>query len=389
MTIAWIGLVAVLGALIGSFANVVVYRWPRGESVVAPRSRCPSCGRTLAPIDLVPIVAWLALRGRCRTCRAPISPRYARVEALFAVGFGVLAWAYPVEVHGATVAPLLVLFAMLATAALIDLDTYLLPDALTLPAVVVGIAGAALYARSSGLPTPGEALVGAAVASGVLVLINRVGSLVLRRFRDTGERLWPFSLDAVNVAALACAIGGWRVALIAGAAQALASAVARRPVRAPEPLLYGLWLVALVVAAAGGFLAWGVGIVESAAGTTIGAGAFAVLGAVWWWGAEIASGKRTAPLDESGAPEDDDGEPVAMGFGDVKLAAPLGAMLGWDGFLVGLGFAVVLGAAIGVAQRALGGSRFVPFGPYLVVGGFLALAFADPLIRWYLGLLGV
>ncbi|MDF1522686.1 MAG: A24 family peptidase, partial [Trueperaceae bacterium] len=79
----------------------------------------------------------------------------------------------------------------------------------------------------------------------------------------------------------------------------------------------------------------------------------------------------------------------AMGFGDVKLAAPLGAFLGWDGFLVGLLFAVVLGAVIGVAQRLLGGSRFVPFGPFLVVGAFLALAFADPLIRWYLGLLGV
>ena len=389
MTAAWIALVAVLGALIGSFANVVVYRWPRGESVVTPRSRCPNCGRTLAPIDLVPVLSWLALRGRCRTCRAPISPRYARVEALFATGFGVLAWAFPVEVHGASVLPLLVLFAMLTTAALIDLDTFLLPDALTLPAALVGVAGAALYARSSGLPTVAEALLGAAVASGVLVLINRIGGLVLRRFADTEERLWPFSLDAVNVAALAGAIGGWRIALAAGAAQVLASAVARRPVRAPEPLLYALWLLALVLAAAGWFLGWGVGVVESAAGTAIGAGAFAFLGAAWWWGAEIAAGKRTAPLDEAGAPEDDDGEPVAMGFGDVKLAAALGAMLGWDGFLVGLLFAVVLGAVVGIAQRALGGSRFVPFGPFLVVGGFLALAFADPLVRWYLGLLGV
>jgi leader peptidase (prepilin peptidase)/N-methyltransferase len=389
VTAAWIALVAVLGALIGSFANVVVYRWPRGESVVAPRSRCPSCGRTLAPIDLVPVLSWLALRGRCRTCRSPIAPRYARVEAFFAAGFGLLAWAYPVEAHGASVVPLLALFAMLTTAALIDLDTFLLPDALTLPAALVGVAGAVLYTRSSGLPTVPEALVGAAVATGVLVLINRVGGLVLRRFADTEERLWPFSLDAVNVAALAGAVGGWRVALAAGAAQVLASAVARRPVRPPEPLLYALWLLALALAAAGGFLGWGVGVVESAAGTAIGAGAFAFLGAAWWWGAEIAAGKRTAPLDEAGAPEDDDGEPVAMGFGDVKLAAALGAMLGWDGFLVGLLFAVVLGAVVGVAQRALGGSRFVPFGPFLVVGGFLALAFADALVGWYLGLLGV
>lgn len=389
MTAAWIALVAVLGALLGSFANVVVYRWPRGESVVAPRSRCPSCGRTLAPIDLVPVLSWLVLRGRCRTCGARIAPRYALVEAAFAAGFGLIAWAYPVEAFGASLVPVLVAFAMLATAALVDLDTYLLPDALTLPATALGLLGAFLVVPASGLPGPREALVGAAVAAGVLVLINRVGGLVLRRLADTQERLAPFSLDAVNVAAVAGAVGGWVAALVAGATQVLASAAARRPVRAPEPLAYALWLVALVLAGSGVFLGWGVGVVESVAGSVVGAGVFAVLGAAWWWADEIRRGERTKPQDEAGAPEDDDGEPVAMGFGDVKLAAPLGALLGWDGFLVGLLFAVVLGAVVGVAQRAAGGSRFVPFGPFLVAGGFLALAFADPLIRWYLGLIGV
>lgn len=389
MTAAWVALIAVLGALIGSFGNVVAYRWPRGESVVAPRSRCPSCERTLAPIDLVPVLSWLFLRGRCRTCGARIAPRYAIVEAGFAVGFGLLAWAYPVDLYGASVLPLLALFAMLVMAALIDLDTYLLPDALTLPATVVGVLGAFLYVPSSGLPSPRDALIGAAVGAGTLVLINRIGGLVLRRFRDTEERLWPFSLDAVNLAALVGVVAGWTGALVAGAVQALASALARRPVRLPEPYVYALWLVALVLVAAGWTAGWGIGIVEGVAGSVIGAGAFAFLGAVWWWGAEIASGERASPAGEAGAPEDDDGEPVAMGFGDVKLAAPLGAFLGWDGFLVGLLFAVVLGAVVGVAQRLLGGSRFVPFGPFLVVGAFAALAFADPLIRWYLGLLGV
>mgnify|MGYP002621191202 FL=1 len=78
-----------------------------------------------------------------------------------------------------------------------------------------------------------------------------------------------------------------------------------------------------------------------------------------------------------------------MGFGDVKLAAALGAVLGIAGFLVGLLFAVVLGAVVGVAQRLAGGSRFVPFGPFLVVGAALAWAFGEPLVTWYLALLGV
>jgi leader peptidase (prepilin peptidase) / N-methyltransferase len=321
--------------------------------------------------------------------RLPISARYPVVEAGFALGFGVLAWAYPIEDVGTTLLPLLALFAMLAMAALIDYDTYLLPDALTLPAIAIAVAGAALYHPGAGLPTPAEAAVGAAVAAGVLALINRVGGLVLRRGRDTEERLWPFSLDAVNVAAVAGMLGGRWVGLAAGALQVIASALARRSIRLSETWLYGAWLLALLLAVAGVSAGWGVDPLEALAGSLIGAGAFALLGALWWWGVDIASGQRGAPADEAGPPEEDDGEPVAMGFGDVKLAAVLGGLLGVTGFLVGLLLAVVIGAVVGVAQRALGGSRFVPFGPFLVLGGLLAWAFAAPLVDWYLALLGV
>jgi len=389
VTAAWIALVATVGALIGSFANVVVFRWPRGESVVRPRSRCPACGHVLSPLELVPVLSWAAQRGRCRACGTRISPRYAVVEAGFAVAFAVLAWAYPVETLGPTILPLLVLVSMLGMAALIDLDTYLLPDGLTLPAVAVAVAGAALYHPAAGLPTPAQAAVGAAVAAGVLVLINRLGGLVLRRLRDTEERLWPFSLDAVNVAALAGLLGGRWWALAAGLAQVLLSTLARRPVRVPEPWLYALWLVALVVALAGWTSTWGVDLLEALGGSLIGAGALAMLGAAWWWAVELRKAEPTPPPQEAGAPETDEGEPVAMGFGDVKLAAVLGGLLGVTGFLVGLLLAVVIGAVLGVAQRALGGSRFVPFGPFLVVGALLAWAFGDALVAWYLGLLGV
>ena len=385
----WVVLWAVIGSLIGSFGNVVVYRWPRGESVVRPRSRCPRCERVLGPLDLVPVLSWLALRGRCRSCGSAISPRYPLVEAAMALGFGLIAWAFPLIDAGASALPLMALFAMLGMAALIDLDTYLLPDGLTLSAAAVGLLGAFLYEPGLGLPTPREALIGAAVGVGVLVLINRIGGLVLRRIKDTKERLWPVSLDTVNAAAVAGAIGGVWVALAVGTLQALASAVARRPLRLPEPLVYALWLVALVLVTSGIGTAWGVDAAAGIAGSVIGAGAFAFVGAVWWWVADWRSSDRRAPLEEAGPPQDDDGEPIAMGFGDVKLAAPLGAMLGWEAFLVGLLLAVLLGAVIGVAQRLAGGSRFVPFGPFMVVGGFLALAVAQPLLGWYLGLLGV
>ena len=389
LQITWVTVAGLLGALIGSFANVVIHRWPRGESVVRPRSRCPRCQHVLGPLELVPVLSWLVLRARCRSCRNPISARYPLVEAAMAVGFALLAWAHPLLEAGATALPLMALYAMLLMAALIDLDTYLLPDGLTIPAAFVGMAGAFLYAPDRGLPSPSEAVLGAAVGAGVLVLINRVGSLVLRRFTDTRERLWPLSLDTVNTAALTGVVGGWWLALAAGVGQALASAAVRRPLRLPEPLLYLMWLLALVLVGAGVAEAWGVGIVDALKGSVAGAGAFAFLGAVWWWIADLGRADRRAPLEESGPPQDDEGEPVAMGFGDVKLAAPLGAMLGWQGFLVGLFLAVVLGAIVGVAQRLAGGSRYVPFGPFMVVGGLLALIVADPLLAWYLGLLGV
>src|SRR6478672_672415 len=83
----------VVGLLIGSFLNVVVWRVPRGESVVHPPSHCPSCDAPIAPRDNIPVISWLLLRGRCRSCRAPISMRYPFVELLTGVLFaGFAAW---------------------------------------------------------------------------------------------------------------------------------------------------------------------------------------------------------------------------------------------------------------------------------------------------------
>jgi leader peptidase (prepilin peptidase)/N-methyltransferase len=83
---------AVLGALVGSFLNVALWRVPRGESVVSPGSHCPSCGTFLRPMELIPVVSWVALRGRCRTCGAHISASYPLVELGCAALFGLVAW---------------------------------------------------------------------------------------------------------------------------------------------------------------------------------------------------------------------------------------------------------------------------------------------------------
>src|SRR4051812_46407840 len=114
-----------LGLLVGSFLNVVIHRVPRKESVVRPRSRCPGCGTTLAERDNIPVLSWLLLRGRCRTCGEPISARYPLIELLTAVVFAAVGarfgadWAVPAY---------LVLAAGLVAVSAIDLEHFLVPN---------------------------------------------------------------------------------------------------------------------------------------------------------------------------------------------------------------------------------------------------------------------
>lgn len=130
-------LAGVVGLAVGSFLNVVVWRVPRGESVVRPASACPGCSTPIAARDNVPLVSWLLLRGRCRTCACAISARYPLVEASTAVLFSVTAaWAAS-EGQLALLPALLYLVAIGVALALIDLDVRRLPDAIVLPSYVV------------------------------------------------------------------------------------------------------------------------------------------------------------------------------------------------------------------------------------------------------------
>ena len=152
-----------LGAVIGSFLNVVIHRLPRGESLAFPASRCPACETPLKPYDNVPIVSWLVLRGRCRACGEPISPRYPLVEALTAAVFVAVAGVRGVDPELALELPFA---AMLIAVAGIDLEHRIIPNKILVPAAVWGIAGAALL-RTGDLP---ELLIAGAAAFVVLLL---------------------------------------------------------------------------------------------------------------------------------------------------------------------------------------------------------------------------
>jgi len=129
-------LVAVLGAVIGSFLNVVIYRLPRKQSLITPRSRCPHCGTPIAAWDNIPVLSYLLLRGRCRTCRGPISWRYPVVELAAAVLLTAI-W-----LRSDTVLDLLAgaLFALLMLAIFfIDLEHQIVPNALSYPGLILGL----------------------------------------------------------------------------------------------------------------------------------------------------------------------------------------------------------------------------------------------------------
>jgi leader peptidase (prepilin peptidase) / N-methyltransferase len=139
MEIAFAG---VLGALGGSFLNVVVYRLPRHESLLGPASHCPSCGVPVKPYDNVPILSFLLLRGRCRSCGTAISPRYPLVEALTAL---LCAGAVLRHDSAAGIALSIALILIVVPAALIDLEHRIIPNKLTaLGAVVAIVLGLAL-----------------------------------------------------------------------------------------------------------------------------------------------------------------------------------------------------------------------------------------------------
>jgi leader peptidase (prepilin peptidase)/N-methyltransferase len=245
---AFIVVAAVLGLLVGSFLNVVIHRLPRmldrqwraqaaemladgappaaradagaaeaPYNLVVPRSACPSCQAPITALQNIPLISWLALRGRCANCRAPISVRYPLVELLTGLASAAVAWKFGFGWPAA--AGLAFSWALIALAG-IDLDTQLLPDALTLPLLWGGLLASLAWspAVSASLPVPpSEALAGA--AAGYLSLWS-----VYHLFRLLTGKEGMGHGDFKLLAALGAWLG-WRLLLPIVLASALVGAV--------------------------------------------------------------------------------------------------------------------------------------------------------------------
>jgi leader peptidase (prepilin peptidase) / N-methyltransferase len=216
-----------LGLVIGSFLNVVIHRVPLHQSVVWPASRCPACGEAIRPMDNVPLLSYLLLRGRCRNCKARISPRYPLVEALTGVLFAAAAYEFGL---GLELLSALVLISTLIALAGIDREHRLLPNVIVGPAALVGLVLAVLENPERWWLDLASALaVAAALFALALAYPGGMGMGDVKMGGMLGAFLGPY-------AALAVFLGAVCGALVGGALIALGR-VGRR-----SPLPFGVFM---------------------------------------------------------------------------------------------------------------------------------------------------
>lgn len=248
-----------LGLLIGSFLNVVVWRVPRGESLM-PSSRCPECGAAIRAWQNVPVISWLALRGRCASCRARISARYPLVELGTGIAFALVAWwfvsafGWPAGQQLAPLAwwPALGAYLWFAGAsialALIDLDHQRLPDAIVLPSVGVV---ALLLSAAATLAGEWERLMGTLGAAAALFALYFIIALVYPRGIGGGDvKLAPLIGATLGFVGWGAVAVGAFAGFLLGAVFGLALIAARRATRKTGIpfgpfMLAGAWLGAV------------------------------------------------------------------------------------------------------------------------------------------------
>lgn len=242
------------GAVIGSFLNVCIVRWPAQQSVVKPRSRCPGCGHQLAWYDNIPVASWLVLRGKCRSCGAPISALYPAVELATALIWAFMGWRLGLSLAALSGALFLTI---LLGIAMTDAREYIIPDEFTIGGTVLGL----LFAAAAGGSALLTAIIGAAVGFGLL------------------------------------------------------------------------WLVGI--------------------------------GGKWLFKEE------------------------AMGGGDIKMMAMVGAFVGWQGVLLTIFMGALTGTLIFLPLKLVGRNRLVPFGIFLAIGAAVTYLVGPVIITWYKSFIGV
>lgn len=396
-----------LGACVGSFLNVVVWRLPRGESLVTPPSHCPKCDRPLKWYDNVPIFGWIMLRGRCRFCREPISARYPIVELATALLFVFYyAMYYVVEigpvapipelmwsdapgsaVYRAPTAPMLLLhlFALsaLLAASLIDAERYEIPQQITWLLAAVAILGHAVFdgprdagalnlVRLDGSPSPAAALAaGGAVGLALSLMLAKVK--VLGQSFPQGEPLLDVEREAAEAENERLkGEGAKNDELIEIPPPFTRRQVAREMRKEMAFLLPPLalavlwWLLTAKVPTLGS--AWTSALRPDWATGLLGALFGALVGGLVVW--------LTRILGTLGFGR------VAMGLGDVDLMFAVGAAIGAGAATVAFFLAPFFGILLALYLIVTGRRREVPYGPYLAMASAFVMLTYRPIEHW-------
>jgi len=400
----------ILGASIGSFLNVCIYRMPLELSVNEPkRSFCPKCKYQIPFHHNIPLFSWLILRGKCANCGARISFRYFGVELLTALLFLAVwlrVWTYGREglAHQgwALALPYWIMVSLFVVATFIDFEHFLIPDEITVwgaaAGVVLSFAVPALQDQTSNLVSGLWSLAGAAIGYATLWVVVELGKIAFGKKHFAPRSIMPFTWRRrvvttpqgdVSDADLVVGDIGWKEqpkpSFIAGVAETFRSLLESFRLLKPKAQERGEsweWSETMSYRESDR-------LIMKCPKASIDGEEFQDVELVFSLN-QLKIGDRTWELEKVDLIEGEVASVIipreAMGFGDVKFIACIGAFLGWKGVAFTIMSASSIGAVIGLLTIGIGKREWsakIPFGPYLALGALIWLFIGPELVNWY------
>lgn len=341
----------VFGAIFGSLANVCIHRMPRGESIVAPRSHCPGCGYLIPWFHNIPLVSWLQLKGRCANCGTAISPRYFLVELLTGVAFLSCWVAFGHDSPAKALVLCLLLFGFII-ATFIDIEHFIIPDEITIGGIAAGFLASTAFPVLHGAASRPEAMrasaLGLAVGGGLIYAILRLGKLL---FGQKHVELQPDSRLVFTETELH----------LPGEVIPYEEIFYRK---SDTVLLHAKQLELI------DRCHHNVDVRLSPQALRIGAESLAPETVRHM---EVVTDHVVLPRE-------------AMGFGDVKFMAAIGAFIGWQGVIFTLTVSALIGSVVGVTAIALRRrewSSLIPYGPYIALAATIWIFYGMEVSAWW------
>lgn len=344
------------GSIFGSLANVCIHRMPLGQSIVTPRSHCPACGYMIPWYHNIPLITWLQLKGRCASCGVAISPRYFLVELLTGVAF-LSCWIAFGERSPALAVVVCVILYGFIIATFIDLEHFIIPDEITIGGVAVGFLASAsvplIHDTTDRALAMRESALGIAVGGGLIYAILRLGKML---FGQRQLKLEPGSRLTFGETSLK----------LPQETMPYSDVFYRKS----DTIILHAQQLELVDRCY-----QDVDVRLSPAKLCIGDEQFSPENVH----------HMEAVTDHVSLPRE------AMGFGDVKFMAAIGAFLGWQAVIFTLTVSALLGSAVGITAivlRRRNWSSLIPFGPYIALAATIWIFFGADVTNWWFRISG-